>query len=58
MQCKWGFSLIYCLSCRAIVDELNYSISQVDPRKTIDIGGFRVNPDGSVKNKQVQCTGV
>uniref|UniRef100_A0A3P9MAL5 Canopy FGF signaling regulator 1 n=1 Tax=Oryzias latipes TaxID=8090 RepID=A0A3P9MAL5_ORYLA len=45
--------VLYCSACRAIVDELNYSISQVDPRKTIDIGGFRVNPDGSVKNKQV-----
>ncbi|KAF6720253.1 Protein canopy-1 [Oryzias melastigma] len=45
--------VLYCSACRAIVDELNYSISQVDPRKTIDVGGFRVNPDGSVKNKQV-----
>ncbi|XP_031730818.1 protein canopy-1 isoform X2 [Anarrhichthys ocellatus] len=44
---------IYCSACKAIVDELNYSISQVDPKKTINVGGFRLNPDGTMKDKKV-----
>ncbi|XP_010079904.1 PREDICTED: protein canopy homolog 2-like, partial [Pterocles gutturalis] len=33
--------------CRALVDELEWEIAQVDPRKTIQMGSFRINPDGS-----------
>uniref|UniRef100_A0A3B4WZV5 DUF3456 domain-containing protein n=1 Tax=Seriola lalandi dorsalis TaxID=1841481 RepID=A0A3B4WZV5_SERLL len=43
-------------ACKAIVDELNYSISQVDPKKTINVGSFRLNPDGSMKDKKVENT--
>ncbi|XP_075996441.1 protein canopy-1 [Genypterus blacodes] len=46
-------NVLYCSACRAIVDELNYSISQVDPKKTINVGGFRLNPDGTMKDKKV-----
>ncbi|XP_071386963.1 protein canopy-1 [Centroberyx affinis] len=46
-------TMVYCSACRAIVDELNYSISQVDPKKTINIGSFRLNPDGTIKDKKV-----
>ncbi|XP_032388263.1 protein canopy-1 [Etheostoma spectabile] len=45
--------VLYCSACKAIVDELNYSISQVDPKKTINVGGFRLNPDGTMKDKKV-----
>ncbi|KAL0966097.1 hypothetical protein UPYG_G00290890 [Umbra pygmaea] len=45
--------VLYCSACRAIVDELNYSISQIDPKKTIHVGGFRLNPDGSLTDKKV-----
>uniref|UniRef100_A0A3P8UDT9 Canopy FGF signaling regulator 1 n=1 Tax=Amphiprion percula TaxID=161767 RepID=A0A3P8UDT9_AMPPE len=45
--------VLYCSACKAIVDELNYSISLVDPKKTINVGSFRLNPDGSVKDKKV-----
>ncbi|NXJ14127.1 CNPY2 protein, partial [Odontophorus gujanensis] len=34
-------------ACRALVDELEWEIAQVDPRKTIQMGSFRINPDGS-----------
>ncbi|KAM9790486.1 protein canopy-1 [Syngnathus typhle] len=44
---------LYCSACRAIVDELNHSIDQVDPKKTINIGSFRLNPDGTMKDKKV-----
>ncbi|XP_036375350.1 protein canopy-1 [Megalops cyprinoides] len=45
--------MLYCSACRAIADELNYSISKVDPKKTIHVGSFRLNPDGSLNDKKV-----
>uniref|UniRef100_UPI0037E97F16 protein canopy-1 n=1 Tax=Semicossyphus pulcher TaxID=241346 RepID=UPI0037E97F16 len=45
--------VLYCSACKAIVDEMNYSISQVDPKKIINVGGFRINPDGTMKDKKV-----
>ncbi|XP_062385040.1 protein canopy-1 [Sardina pilchardus] len=45
--------MLYCSACMAIADELNYSISQTDPKKTIDVGGFRLKPDGSLTDKKV-----
>ncbi|KAI3375395.1 hypothetical protein L3Q82_021881 [Scortum barcoo] len=52
--CLIAFTEVYlCFpACKAIVDELNYSISQVDPKKTINVGSFRLNPDGTVKDKK------
>lgn len=44
---------LFFLACRAIVDELNYSISQIDPKKTINVGAFRLKPDGSLTDKKV-----
>lgn len=40
------------------MDELTYAISQVDPKKTINIGSFRLNPDGTMKDKKVCYTYV
>ncbi|XP_051984136.1 protein canopy-1 [Xyrauchen texanus] len=45
--------VLYCSACMAIAEELNYSISQTDPKKTIHVGGFRLNPDGSLNDKKV-----
>lgn len=36
-----------CAVCRAIVDEVNYSISKVDPKQTIQVGSFRVDSKGN-----------
>ncbi|XP_061925667.1 protein canopy-1 [Entelurus aequoreus] len=44
---------LYCSACRAVVDELKHSISQVDPKKTINVGSFRLQPDGSMTDKKV-----
>ncbi|KAM3935982.1 protein canopy homolog 2 isoform 1-T2 [Leptodactylus fuscus] len=38
---------VHCGACRALVDEMEWEISQVDPKKTIQKGSFRINPDGS-----------
>ncbi|KAG7524655.1 hypothetical protein JOB18_015202 [Solea senegalensis] len=45
--------VLYCSACKAIVDEMNYSVSQVDPKKTINVGGFRLSPDGTMQDKKV-----
>lgn len=41
------------LACRALVDELEWEIAQVDPKKTIQMGSFRINPDGSQSTVEV-----
>ncbi|CAN9502861.1 unnamed protein product [Ophioblennius macclurei] len=46
-------TMLYCSACKAIVDEMKYSISQVDPKKTINVGSFRLNPDGTMTDKKV-----
>ncbi|KAG9491475.1 protein canopy homolog 2 isoform X2 [Eleutherodactylus coqui] len=38
---------VHCGACRALVDEMEWEISQVDPKKTIQKGSFRINPDGT-----------
>ena len=43
-------------ACRALVDELEWEISQVDPKKTIQMGSFRINPDGSQSVVEVNLT--
>ncbi|KAG7266792.1 hypothetical protein CRUP_034607 [Coryphaenoides rupestris] len=45
--------VLYCSACRAIANELSYSISQVDPKKMINVGSFRLNADGTLNDKKV-----
>ncbi|XP_051532640.1 protein canopy homolog 2 isoform X2 [Myxocyprinus asiaticus] len=40
-------------SCRALVDEMEWAISQIDPKKIIQTGSFRINPDGSQSVREV-----
>ncbi|KAK2821676.1 hypothetical protein Q7C36_021019 [Tachysurus vachellii] len=44
---------IRCGACRALVDEMEWAIAQVDPKKLIQTGSFRINPDGSQSVKDV-----
>lgn len=41
------------LACRALVDEMEWVISQIDPKKMIQTGSFRINPDGSQSVREV-----
>jgi len=43
-----------CAACHVIVDEIEYQISTVDPRKTLQVQGFRVDPTGNQQNKKVK----
>ncbi|XP_051272155.1 protein canopy homolog 2 isoform X2 [Dicentrarchus labrax] len=42
-----------CGACRALVDEMEWAISQIDPKKMIQTGSFRINPDGSQSIREV-----
>ncbi|KAM9444422.1 protein canopy homolog 2 [Clarias gariepinus] len=44
---------IRCGACRALVDEMEWAIGQVDPKKMIKTGSFRINPDGTQSTKDV-----
>ena len=43
----------YCAACEVIAAEVEYAISKVDPKKTIEIEGFRVDPQGNQKSKSI-----
>lgn len=45
---------LYCGVCHIIADELQWEISQVDPRKTLEVESFRVDPRGNQKTKKVK----
>lgn len=44
---------IRCGACRALVDEMEWAVSQIDPKKMIQTGSFRINPDGSQSIREV-----
>ncbi|XP_020498072.1 protein canopy homolog 2 [Labrus bergylta] len=44
---------IRCGACRALVDEMEWAISQIDPKKMIQTGSFRINPDGSQSIREI-----
>ena len=44
---NYAFALYVFSVCRAIVDEVSYSIGKVDPKKTIQVGSFRVDSKGN-----------
>nr|CAB3232316.1 protein canopy homolog 2-like [Phallusia mammillata] len=43
---------LYCGTCKAIVSEIEHGVGQVDPKKKIDVGSFRVAPDGKTRTVQ------
>uniref|UniRef100_H2Y6U3 DUF3456 domain-containing protein n=1 Tax=Ciona savignyi TaxID=51511 RepID=H2Y6U3_CIOSA len=43
---------LYCGTCKAIMSEVEHSISQIDPNKKIDVGSFRVDPNGKTRTIQ------
>ncbi|KAJ7375340.1 Protein canopy 2 [Desmophyllum pertusum] len=45
---------LYCGVCHVIADELQWEISQVDPRKTLEVESFRVDPRGNQNTKKIQ----
>ncbi|XP_033749520.1 protein canopy homolog 2-like [Pecten maximus] len=44
---------LYCAVCRALVDEVSFSIGEVDPKKLVQVGSFRIDGKGNQMTKQV-----
>lgn len=44
---------VRCGACRALVDEMEWAISQMDPKKMVQTGSFRINPDGSQSIREI-----
>lgn len=44
---------VKCLVCTRVIEEMQKNISKIDKRKTINVGGFRLDDDGNTKNKYV-----
>ncbi|KAB7495297.1 Protein canopy-like protein 2 [Armadillidium nasatum] len=38
--------VLKCAVCKSLVYEVKKAILEVDPRKTVEVGSFRINPDG------------
>ncbi|XP_045583648.2 protein canopy homolog 2 [Procambarus clarkii] len=49
--------VVKCAVCRSLVNELHAAISEVDPRKKIDVGSYRIDADGKQKLSSVKYAG-
>ncbi|KAK2176947.1 hypothetical protein NP493_628g00039 [Ridgeia piscesae] len=57
----WNYNLVNaqrdktlnCGACTAMVDEVAWEISQIDPKKTIQVGSFRIDPQGNQNVREV-----
>lgn len=45
--------LLSCLVCRALVDEIELEIEKVNPKRKVNVGGFRLDGEGNLKQVQV-----
>jgi len=41
--------MLNCDICKAILDEVNHGIKGIDPAKTIQVGSYRVDPNGKIR---------
>lgn len=39
--------------CKTSLEELNKAVKKIDPTKTVDVGGYRLDHDGNYKHKSV-----
>ncbi|KAJ6632815.1 Protein seele [Pseudolycoriella hygida] len=49
-----NISNIKCLVCKATILKMEEEIKKVDPRKTVEVSGFRLDPNGKPKSKSIQ----
>ncbi|KAJ8036327.1 Protein canopy-like 1 [Holothuria leucospilota] len=49
--------VLYCGACSAVITEIQYAIEMEDPRRTIDVGSFRIDPDGKRKHETIPYAG-
>ncbi|KAA0199088.1 hypothetical protein HAZT_HAZT003398 [Hyalella azteca] len=41
-----SFQVVKCAVCQSLVNEVHYQISQVDPRRKIEVGSYRIASNG------------
>ena len=47
------------LACHVVVDEIEHEISKVDPKKILELDGFRIDPQGNqMKRKTVSLSHI
>lgn len=44
---------VRCLVCRSVVEEIDSVIQKVDPKRTMEVGSYRLDPMGNQKQKTV-----
>ncbi|XP_057375945.1 protein seele-like [Daphnia carinata] len=45
--------ILRCMVCKALVDEVEIAVDKVDPHKKVDMGSFRLDGQGNVKQNLV-----
>jgi len=48
--------IVKCLVCKATLDEMLTDINKVDPKKTVEIGGYSLDTAGNARKKIVQLS--
>nr|XP_016849719.1 PREDICTED: protein canopy homolog 1 isoform X3 [Anolis carolinensis]XP_016849720.1 PREDICTED: protein canopy homolog 1 isoform X3 [Anolis carolinensis] len=44
---------VFCGACKALADELAYDIKKIGPKRTVNSGTYRINPDGTRGKKKI-----
>ncbi|EEB10332.1 conserved hypothetical protein [Pediculus humanus corporis] len=50
---QYDLKYLKCLVCRATIDEMIKEINKVNPKKKIQVGGYRLDTDGKLQEKVV-----
>lgn len=53
---KFDSREVKCLVCRSTVAEMQKAIGKVDPRKRVEVSGFRIDSQGNTITKSVQLS--
>uniref|UniRef100_A0A8C5S5X7 DUF3456 domain-containing protein n=1 Tax=Laticauda laticaudata TaxID=8630 RepID=A0A8C5S5X7_LATLA len=51
---SWVITQSLKCTCKALANELEYEIKKIGPRRTVNSGTFRINPDGTRGKKKVR----
>ncbi|XP_028933200.1 protein canopy homolog 1 isoform X1 [Ornithorhynchus anatinus] len=44
---------VFCGACKALMDEIEYDVMKARQKKTMVVGSFRINPDGTQQRKKI-----
>ncbi|CAH1365039.1 unnamed protein product [Tenebrio molitor] len=52
-QTKINVQELRCLVCKVSLDELSKAVNKIDPTKTVDVGGYRLDSNGNYVHKSI-----